>query len=832
MIYRYRMTTSIYRRPLRHFCLLLVGISQALVPAIVSTTGRHRPLIKSSLLRMNQDDHYEKPFYSSSLSSSPNNNQQYNRRKQLQWIVNGLQKTRADDTMLLDALGSLTSARNSQQVSRAGRQLETWWLKYSNITDICTLERAACAAAMTGLSKLALSMVSNANATVSYQTQDAICGSLRRAGKIQLLQDTVLDFGSKAIAHRLSMSVVSFNILLAALCETASDVSPDRRKTMTVRATSRAALLHDASQWLLQRNETLSKLGLEPNVVSFATVLQAAASVGNVSLADSLWGEMQLQKLPPNIFAYNARLRLLAKKGKTADKEMLDLWKEIEEDSSVTPDRYSVDWIIVPLARTGQNDKMEAILDSFVSSNSNNIASDAFAAYLLRLTRAGELTAARRLFDVYMLPTLQSVVRGTSGEALRMVKPSSRHFNVLLDGYKQMIEIEIARDATSSSPLSERWRREAWELYSIMLNFPGLNQESYTYTIMMGLCSTASQLTRLLKQVEIRGHSWTDCSSSYFRAALTNFGRLGDASSACFLFARFAAGSGDLRIWKVFLGAIASSARVDAGTVVNIRCASISTASVANANTDVTPAAVAGANTDVTPAAAREFTRLVDGFTCSELTMNILECITSARTLKHVSVPQFDAQFYCLMASALQHGGCGSTAAIRLYRTAAVNKIPADGRFVNAMLRCFGANIKDALAAWKNEIRKDCLEYERRPRSSPPSIQRSKGKNLVAAYHGLLYVAGRAGRPDIGLRLVYAMQKEKLAPDETALNCFLSGKRVRVRETMKKSPAARLASQFTQLLGTYESLLYVECVKYDQNDKRRVGEKRVRIILE
>lgn len=77
------------------------------------------------------------------------------------------------------------------------------------------------------------------------------------------------------------------------------------------------------------------------------------------------------------------------------------------------------------------------------------------------------------------------------------------------------------------------------------------------------------------------------------------------------------------------------------------------------------------------------------------------------------------------------------------------------------------------------------------------------------------------------------MKKEGLDPDETSMNCFLSGKRVReLLAANKTSPAARLAARLTQLLGSYESLLYVECMKYDANDKRRDGEKRVRIILQ
>ena len=125
------------------------------------------------------------------------------------------------------------------------------------------------------------------------------------------------------------------------------------------------------------------------------------------------------------------------------------------------------------------------------------------------------------------------------------------------------------------------------------------------------------------------------------------------------------------------------------------------------------------------------------------------------------------------------------------------------------------------------------MEHEHRERSKPIPPGRSKGKNLLAAYHALLYVCGRAFRPDVALRLVYAMSKEGLEPDETALNCYKSGKR-RNSETTTSTTGTKMRQKLGKLLNmaaAYESLLYVECVKYDQRDKRRAGEKRIRIIL-
>ena len=156
--------------------------------------------------------------------------------------------------------------------------------------------------------------------------------------------------------------------------------------------------------------------------------------------------------------------------------------------------------------------------------------------------------------------------------------------------------------------------------------------------------------------------------------------------------------------------------------------------------------------------------------------------------------------------------------------------VPADGRFANAVIRCFGSDIDAAVDAWKTQLRKACLKYEKRERKKPVSPTRSKGKNLLAAYHALLYVSGRSVRPDVALRLVYAMAKEGLEVDETALNCYEAGKRTKT-DTIVGTKMGEKLKKLLNMASAYESLLYVECVKYDKRDKRRAGERSIRIIL-
>ena len=85
---------------------------------------------------------------------------------------------------------------------------------------------------------------------------------------------------------------------------------------------------------------------------------------------------------------------------------------------------------------------------------------------------------------------------------------------------------------------------------------------------------------------------------------------------------------------------------------------------------------------------------------------------------------------------------------------------------------------------------------------------------------GEVEVAGKAYRPDIALRIAYAMTKEGLEPTEAALNAYNAGARLRAMDLEK----VRLHSQ-------YEKLLLIECSNYCPNDKRKLNEKRVRIII-
>jgi hypothetical protein len=234
-------------------------------------------------------------------------------------------------------------------------------------------------------------------------------------------------------------------------------------------------------------------------------------------------------------------------------------------------------------------------------------------------------------------------------------------------------------------------------------------------------------------------------------------------------------------------------------------------------------------NKESTPADVR-LTGHLDGLTCVEAA-NVMLSIMNQDDITS-STPRPNSQSYCLVATALQHGNnTGSQLGTDLFRSAIKAGVATDSRFVNAVLRCFGDDVDGALAAWKNEIRQVCLmapKGQKVTTTRQPQRQRTT-KTLLAAYHGLLFVCGRAFRPDIGVRIVYAMAKEGIEPNEVALKCYQSGKRLR-QQLSGATSGSDIVHKFL-FVDQYESLLYVECTKYDRNDRRRFGEQRVRIIV-
>lgn len=488
------------------------------------------------------------------------------------------------NTQLVQALELLSSARTAHQVLEAGRLLDV--PRICQCQPVAVLERVAKATAMTGLLHISLAIVehmlqlevrpvsSSSTATTQQHAhpahlpsiicQDAICNALRQAGRINRLEQLLCQMGSVANRQNSTsqqISLAAFNTYLAALCNIATrkDATASQQQQLQQGGPDSSAFGFDASvtaslalstvdaldrawYWIRDPVKTKGTMAVTPDKVSFATVIQAAAAIGNETLVNAIWKELRNQTVSPNIVAYNARLRSmisadtyrsakrfdnlhdLRTEHKKRDLEILSVWdEEISRDISVQADKYTIDLLLLPLIRCGRIGDVESLLDTFVKRHSEKVVSNSFTAFLITVVDGGELASARALFETYILPTLSPVMVGDAGAMIRMVRPMTRHFNVLLEGYRKQAHCTGFEDSNVSCDINHQQSsaQEAYVLYRMMTQAWGTRPDAFTITSMMGLCQSSTELSNLL--VEAISEFNVECSSIFLRAARKYF---------------------------------------------------------------------------------------------------------------------------------------------------------------------------------------------------------------------------------------------------------------------------------------------------------------------
>lgn len=730
-----------------------------------------------------------------------------NKRTALKWVVQSIERYDTESSsaerpspQLLRALNKLQRGKTQRDVAEVGRTLQS--LDIAKTESARVQERVIKALSISGLLSLALELMNGfiekeiLPSSIAYV---AVANSLRKSGRVQQLEQLLNQLGSIASEEE-GIDVMALNIFLAATCHDVSD---------------RARLEH-ARDWLRPGVSSERLAGTNPDAASYSTVMNAAASMGNGQMLEELWEEMTItRKIQPNIYVYNSLLRC-ASGNHTKVLDVLDrLLTEVQ------PDRYTIDLVLMPLIKANRIADIDSLLGNFVTSQSVDVktASKAFAAFMTTLIKAGELATARDIFDKYLLPSLSSF----SDEATT-IRPTVRHFNLLIDGYKRVadsytvrhdddteFDLSVDSNRMSVNDLEKKARTNGQKLYKTMLN-ANIKPDAYTLTSLLGIMTTPEEVSVVFRQAV--NEYGVEVTPAVLRALITTFGMLGDPASACIAFDEFAQGTMNVRTWNALLSALARGAQQDWSSAICIDPSTLD---------DSARASVVESG----------MCKLVNGQSCFDAIQRILFVMESNgdQDVNLSRAPRPNSQTFCIVASGLQAGPSNSDLAMDLFRNATSSSFSADGRLINAIFRCFGDDINGALSCWKSEIRSACLAHENRRRSPPPSNRRKKGKNLIASYHGLLHVCGRALRPDIAVRLVYAMNKEGLEVNEMALNCYRSGKRTRQRLLGLHDGIEEKAGIKFALIKQFESVLLVECTRYDRNDIRRAGEKRVRIII-
>ncbi len=720
-----------------------------------------------------------------------------NNRASLRWVVQSIERNEnaispRPNPELVQALKDLEEARTQRRVQEVGLRLENMAIHEEE--SVFCQERVIKATAICGLLSISLTIFysllkkGHVPCDIAYT---ALCKALRQARRVTALEAVLTSLGK---ATKAPLSPIALNTYLATLCDSVTKQDAISRRNLKIDDIGQL----EKARALLKPGKAYKMFRIKPDESSYATVLHAAASVGNRAMVNEVWTDMKHEGIEPNRYAYNALMKAICNEGPDFDAEAINLLEHMTRNPFSQPDRFTIDLILLPMARSEGADRICALLMEFAHKQRSQpkVLDQAFSSFLNTLVKGDEIRAARAVFNSILVPQLEE----TMSADVRI--PNVRHFNVILHGLRN----SMAR--TKSTLDEEEMRNESARLYQCMVK-ARIRPDEYTITILMGTVKSSADIMFIVRNAVVG--MGVDVTPVVLRSILAACGEVNDPSSACWIFDTFQGEINDAKTWNALLGALSAGAEVDSYAPLNI--ASSEAALVLSQDF-----AIAGS------AAAPAVASFLDRTTCPKAATLILKMM-SGYLETPFRTPQPNTQTFCLVASTLQHEKPDSAIALALFQNATNANIPADGRFVNAIFRCCGSDIDGALNAWKGGIRQACLAAEGSTRSKP---QRSTSKNLLAAYQGLLYVCGRALRPDIALRIVYAMNKEGVPVNEMALQCFQAGKRTGITEAERDESPRKKAVAFCE---QFESLLLVECTKYDANDKRREGDERVRIIL-
>ena len=800
-----------------------------------------------------------------------------NKRTAIRWTIQGVEKclavedeknksgggssksyNRLIDASLVDALYLMVNANNQKDILDAEKRIQVLMKNPAKFPQEVN-ERVIKATASAGLSSLSLTLLKallseekmgDGYAIPSSVAYIAVLNCLRKNGRIDRIEDTIVEIADACRKRgNVGVDLIAFNIFLAALCDAAvkdipftssSDINVTEYEEIlefnytTLSGNNSSSLPTSSSEKYLYKALNLLRtdtavrrfaLDSDPDKYSYNSVLMAAAKCTRPgadkttkSIMLSCLRGMKDRGIEADILTFNARIQAaLASDDKETAIRLID---QILKDPNLNPDRYTINFMLQAFLNTDRQHEIWSILENFYDENvksNSNILSSAFEAFLNTIVKAGDVEFADEIFRSFFLSNILQKSSSISFQ-IRSARrhgrllPKTRHFNILLGGYSkayQSVESKkskaiVSKNTTKSDDLKVS---RAYDLLTIMIRMVPLDEFSIT-SIMALPFASSEKITALLQRIE--PEMTVHLNAAAYRSIITAFGKAGDPSSALWMAEEMIQScrnqGRNVESWNVVLGALA---RCD-----NDECTlDILNSSAALARRNVK----SQANDD----SKNQFISLVDGATCLDASMAILDTMRNGVMLPEgYHAPKPNSQTYCLVASCMSQSSSSSETsksnaerALALFGTAMGEGIAADGRFLNAVVRCFGDDIEYAIKAWKTQFGPH-LAYESR--------SNKRASNVIAAYNGLMSVAGRAIRPDLGLRIAYAMTKAGVEPTEVTLNSYNSGKRIALENGNNSNKG---------LQNQYESLLAVECTKYNSKDKRRVNDRKIRIIL-
>ncbi|CAM9125160.1 unnamed protein product [Ectocarpus fasciculatus] len=175
----------------------------------------------------------------------------------------------------------------------------------------------------------------------------------------------------------------------------------------------------------------------------------------------------------------------------------------------------------------------------------------------------------------------------------------------------------------------------------------------------------------------------------------------------------------------------------------------------------------------------------------------------------------------------------------QLYVEATERGIHLNGKICNAVLVGFGADLTGAISFWRRCVRPALVQGsdEESERDAVDGIsaqqtrrpQENRKQDLFSAYCGMLYVCGRAQRPDAALKVVFALKKDGIRPSSALSNTYFKAKKD-ARDSEDDSQAGPARFRVLRLLDRQlENTLEVECGVSKHADPMDLPIERIRI---
>lgn len=171
-----------------------------------------------------------------------------------------------------------------------------------------------------------------------------------------------------------TLDIVALNTYLAAICDTMKSRNEGEKDV---------ELMREAMD-LLYPGVAMDKYSLPvPDVMSFNTVLNAAAEMKNETLVNEAIRLMKKQGLAADIVTYNAML----KAAPTAEFKVAVV-DEILDKEGLVADRYTIEMALMPLTEEGRIADLLDLLHGFSSSDQpEHSVQNAFSTFLLALIK-------------------------------------------------------------------------------------------------------------------------------------------------------------------------------------------------------------------------------------------------------------------------------------------------------------------------------------------------------------------------------------------------------------------------------------------------------------